>query len=73
VALRRATDIAADKTGSSVPLGRGEHPLNRRLHQLLRTVQRSLRWNERSRGTRPVKRICGVLLIIAGIMFFFSR
>jgi cytochrome c-type biogenesis protein len=30
-------------------------------------IQKYLNWNEKSKGTRIVKRICGILVIIAGI------
>ncbi len=36
-------------------------------------VQRYLNWNEKSRGTKIVRWICGALVILAGIYLIFSR
>ncbi len=35
-------------------------------------VQRYLNWNERSRGTVIVKRICGVLVIVGGLYLIYT-
>ncbi|OGS43377.1 MAG: cytochrome C biogenesis protein [Elusimicrobia bacterium RIFOXYD2_FULL_34_15] len=38
-----------------------------------RVVQDYLNWNERSEGTVFIKKICGVLVIVAGIYLFFRK
>ncbi len=35
-------------------------------------VQRFLNWNEQSRGTRIVKKICGVLVILGGLWMIYT-
>ncbi len=35
-------------------------------------VQRYLNWNERSRGTRITKQVCGVLVLLAGLYFIYT-
>ncbi|MDD5440364.1 MAG: cytochrome c biogenesis protein CcdA [Candidatus Omnitrophica bacterium] len=36
-------------------------------------VERYLQWNEKSKGTEIIKKICGVLIIVAGIYIIFQR
>ena len=35
-------------------------------------IQQYLNWNERSRGTLWVKRVCGLLLIAGGVWMIYS-
>jgi cytochrome c-type biogenesis protein len=35
-------------------------------------AQRYMNWNERSRGTFVLKKICGVLILIAGVYLIYS-
>jgi cytochrome c-type biogenesis protein len=36
------------------------------------SVQRYLNWNEQSRGTVWVKRVCGVLVILGGVWMIYT-
>jgi len=38
----------------------------------MEAVQRYLDWNEKSKGPVVVKRVCGVLVIIAGLYFLWN-
>jgi cytochrome c-type biogenesis protein len=35
-------------------------------------VQRYLNWNENSKGTLAIKRVCGVLVIIGGLYLIYT-